>query len=582
MTTSVKLPAPARRWVFRGGAAVDAGQVAALASGLALPPALCRLLVLRGQGEAAAARAFLRPDLERLGDPWALAGMTSAVARVEQALDRGETILVHGDYDVDGICSTALLVRVLRRLGGRAEPFVPRRLVDGYDLREAGVRAAVEAGAALILTADCGIVAHEAVAAAAAVGIDVVITDHHTPTPELPAAVAVVNPNRPDCGYPEKALAGAGVAFKLCQALAERRGLAREELWYHLDLVAVATVADLVPLTGENRILARFGLRLLADSRNPGLRALIRSAGLKPDEGITAGQVSHVLAPRMNAVGRMDEASWGVRLLLAEEQAEAARIAERLDAENRTRQAVDREILAQVLARLEQEFDPARDWGVVVAGEGWHPGVIGIVASRVVERIHRPTVLIALDAAGGPSRGSARSIPRFHLYDAIHSCAGELQRFGGHRYAAGLELLPERVAAFREAFNAHARQVLRPEDLVPEVAVDAELPLAEATPELLRLLRHLGPFGAGNPAPVFGARGVQIAGRPQWVGEGHVRLTLLQEGVRLPAIGFRLAERLRQLDEGRGGLDVAFQLQENVWNGRRALEAKLVDLRAAI
>ena len=581
MPTSVTLSTLPRRWVPRGSAREDL--VHSLARTLQLPEPLCRLLAARGLGDAEEAKRFLRPRLDQLHDPFGLAGMEAAVARIDAALRRGEAILVHGDYDVDGIAATALYTRVLRSLGRRVEPFVPHRLADGYDLGPAGVGEAKRIGASLILTGDCGIVAHGAVAEAARHGIDVVVTDHHTPGETLPAAVAVVNPNRPDCVYPDKSLAGTGVAFKVCQALYRARGLDPEALWYHLDLVALATIADLVPLTGENRVLARYGLKLLGETRNPGLRALMRRSGLTAEGmgALSAGQVSHVLAPRINAVGRMGEASWGVRLLLTDDEAEAESIAERLETENRNRQALDRKMLDEALALLERDYDPARDYAVVLAREGWHPGVIGIVASRVVERIHRPTVLIALEPGGGPSRGSARSIRGFHLYHALRACADHLERFGGHRSAAGMEIRPERIEAFRADFNARAREALTPEDLAPEVEIDLELPLHRADEELYRLLRHFGPFGVGNPSPVLAARGVRVAGSPRVVGDGHLKLELSQEGARLGAIGFRMADRLKEIDRARGAIDVAFQLQENHWNGRVELQARLIDLRAA-
>ncbi|HET9985377.1 MAG TPA: single-stranded-DNA-specific exonuclease RecJ [Longimicrobiales bacterium] len=571
------LALPPRRWVQRAAAGDDAA-VAELAAGLGLPEPLCRLLVQRGHAEPGIAKRFLRPKLESLHDPFLLTGMHAAVERVGRAIDRGEPILVHGDYDVDGVCAAALYTRVLRRLGARAEAFVPHRLTDGYDLSRAGIRRAAELGATLILTGDCGIVAHEAVAQAAAAGIDVVVTDHHTPGPELPAAVAVVNPSRADCAYPEATLCGAGVAFKLCQALAARHGLAAEELWYELDLVALATIADLVPLTGENRVLARYGLKVLRETRNPGLRTLLRTAGLDGREELAAGHVSHVLGPRINAAGRIGEAFDGVRLLLARDEAEAEPLAQRMEAANRERQAVDQRTLDEALGLLEAEYDPERDYAVVLAGEGWHPGVIGIVASRVVERIHRPTVLIAVGA--GHARGSARSIRGFHLYDALSGCAEHLERFGGHRYAAGLDIEPARIPAFRQALNERARAALTPADLVPEVEVDLELRLRDATHELHRYLRHFGPFGTGNPAPVFAARGVVLAGRPRIAGRDHVKLRLLQDGAQLEAIGFRMADRLPALEAARA-LDVAFQLQENRWNGRVELQARLVDVRPA-
>jgi single-stranded-DNA-specific exonuclease len=573
-------PSP-RRWVQRGFDEEAAQALPSLQSELKLPEPLCRLLIRRGFSDVNAAKLFLKPRLERLHDPFLLTGMTDAVDRIERAISAGETILAHGDYDVDGICAATLFTRVLRRLGGRVQPFAPHRMHDGYDLSQAGVRAAAQAGATLIITGDCGIVAHEAIATARRVGIDVIVTDHHTPGESLPDATAVVNPNRADCAYPNPDLAGAGVAFKVCQALWQRRSLPVEDLWYYLDLVAIATVADLAPLTGENRIITKYGLRLLAQSKNPGLRALLRSAGLAGLHDVAAGQVSHVLAPRINAVGRMSEASKGVKLLLEDDDARAQVLAGTLEEENRTRQAVDRETLAQALEQLEHSFDPVRDYSIVLGGAGWHPGVIGIVASRVVERLHRPTVLFALDPALRTARGSARSIPGFDLYDALKECSELFERFGGHKYAAGMDIRTERIGEFRAAFAEVARSRLTPEDLIPELDYDLEIGLSEATLDLTRLLRHAGPFGVGNPGPVFVTRAVRVHGQPREVGEGHLKLELVQEHARLTAIGFGMAERVRDLDVSNSPIDIAYQLQENYWNGQVELQARLIDLRTS-
>lgn len=572
------LPVTSRRWVFP--AAADAGAVERLCADLRLPPVLCRLLVRRGFDEPASAKGFLRPHVGQIHAPAGLAGIGDAVARLRRAVHGGETILVHGDYDVDGICSTAVFVRALTMMGGRALPFVPHRLVDGYDLSDAGIAEAQRVGASLILTGDCGVVAHAAVDRARRAGIDVIVTDHHTPGPTLPAAVAVVNPNRGDCPYPDKGLAGVGVAYKVCCALAAELGFPEERLHALLDLVAVATIADLAPLSGENRALVRLGLKILPRSPNPGLRALLRSTGLADQAEIGAAQVGFVLAPRINAVGRMGEALRGVRLLLTDDDEEADRIAATLEEENRWRQTVDGQTLREAMLVLERTFDPERDRGVVLASEGWHPGVIGIVASRVVERIHRPTVLIAL-VPGEDGKGSARSIPGFHLYDAMRDCSEHLTRFGGHRYAAGCSIRPDRVETFRAAFDAHARSVLTEELLVPEVRIDLEVELAHADAELVRLLKHAAPFGAGNSTPVFAVRGVGMADRPRVVGQNHLKLTLESEGRRLEAIGFGMGDRCDDPAFGAGPVDVAFRLEENRWNGRVTIQAKLVDVRPA-
>ncbi|NIR42863.1 MAG: single-stranded-DNA-specific exonuclease RecJ, partial [Gemmatimonadetes bacterium] len=372
-----------------------------------------------------------------------MAGMDRAVERLTRAIDDGECILVHGDYDVDGVCGSAMLTRALRELGAGVEAFVPHRLRDGYDFGPAGLARAVEVGASLVLTCDCGITAHETVAAAGNRNVDVIVSDHHTPLPDLPPAVAVLNPQRPDCGYPDKVLCGSGVAFKLLHALYERRGRTVEDLYRYLDLVAIPTVADLVPLTGENRLLTRFGLKVLRRTPNPGLRGLLKAAGVNTQRPINAGQIAFIIGPRINAVGRMGDPMRGLRLLLTDDEVEAAELAAVVDEENRIRQEVDRATLEEADEILQATFDADRDRAIVLASQDWHPGVIGIVASRIVERYYRPTVLIALEGTTG--KGSGRSIPGFHLYDALRACAPHLLQFGGHRYAAGLQIHADRV-----------------------------------------------------------------------------------------------------------------------------------------
>ena len=579
MTSTLLQQAVSPRWVPR--AVPDAGIAEQLAAALSLPATVCNLLALRGFKDPELARHYLKPRLEDLHDPFQLAGMREAVDRIVEAIRKGERILVHGDYDVDGICAATIYARILRTMGAQVVPFVPHRITDGYDLSQAGVRAAVNAGATLILTGDCGIVAHEAIEAAASLDIDVIVTDHHTPGDVLPGAIAVVNPNRRDCGYPDKGLCGAGVAFKVCQAVAPTFGVDQKDLWYYLDLVAVATIADLAPLTGENRALTRYGLKVLQQSRNPGLRALLQTAGLTGLANIAAGQISHVLAPRINAVGRMDAAARGVELLMEDDDARALEMARGLEEENRIRQETDRATLAQALELLEQDFDPDKHRAIVLAGQGWHPGVIGIVASRVVEILHRPTVLIALNEDGTVGRGSARSIPGFHLYNALHACSHHLTRFGGHKYAAGLEIRAEHIPEFRDELLAYSYDALTPDDLIPDLTYDLDVRLPDANADLHRLLRHFGPHGVGNPSPVFITRGVCVAAPPREVGDGHAKLDLTQDGARLQAIGFRMAARMRDMDVANQPFDIAYQLQIDRWNGNEYLQARLLDIRPA-
>lgn len=562
--------------IYKLPESVDPQRVRELSRALSLPEQIAAILVRRGYDEPAAARDFLRPRLAGLHDPWLLSGMAEAVDRLERAIDRGELILVHGDYDVDGVCGVALLVRAFRELGARVEPFVPNRLKDGYDFGSAGLGAAKDLGAGLVLTCDCGISARKTVAEAREEGIDVVVTDHHTPPAELPPATAIINPHLPNDTYPEQVLCGAGVAFKLLQALYPRRGYGVEDLYKYLDLVAIPTIADLVPLTGENRILARFGLKVLQKTPNLGLRALLDVTDLKGRQ-LGAGQIAFIIGPRLNAVGRMGEALRGIQLLLSDDARETRQLAEVVDAENRARQDVERATFEQAKEVLERQYDPETDRAIVLASDGWHPGVIGIVASRVVEAFYRPTVLIALEGEGG--RGSGRSIPGFHLYDALEACQAHLEGFGGHRAAAGLQIRRDRVEAFREALNARASSELRPEDLSPTLHVDIELPLSEVSAEMWRFLAHFGPFGMGNPTPVFVARNVRLRGEPEVVGDDHLRLRLDADGGAIhEGIGYRLAPESEWLKPSEP-VDLAFHVRLRQWQGIEYLQAQVVDVR---
>ena len=568
------LPVVAPHWEQPGRVPLEVTR--ALEDALSLPGVLCALLAARGYDEPGRAKSFLRPLLSELDLPELLSGVEQAVARIDQAIDGGQTILVHGDYDVDGVAGTALLTRWIRRLGGHVIPFVPHRVRDGYDLGAAGVETAREAGAALIVTVDSGIRAHDAVAQASAAGLDVIVTDHHTPAKTLPPALAVVNPNRADCSYPNKGLCGTGVAFRLCELLARGRGIAQEELHASLDLVAIATIADLVPLNHENRTLVRYGLKALQRTEIPGLRALMERAGLG-DGRVDAGHVGFRLAPRINAAGRMGEAMTALDLLMTDDPARAQLLADRLEVDNNTRREKEAQTLREALDKLTGTFEPERDFGVVLEGDGWHPGVIGIVASRIVERIHRPTVLVSL--SNGQGRGSARSIPGFDLFGAVSSCREYLGRFGGHRAAAGMDIAGDRIDAFRQAFNTEARERLGGEVPHPTLRPELEIQLSEATERVAHILSYFGPFGIGNPSPVFLARGVDLLGPAREVGKGHLKLKISQRGHSLDAIGFNLVDRISPDSLGTGSLDLVFKLKLGVFRGRRRVEAHVLDVR---
>jgi single-stranded-DNA-specific exonuclease len=549
--------------------------VRALAERLSLPEALAALLVQRGQHEAESARHYLRPALGALTDPAMLAGMAEAVEAIVGTVRAGGTIMVHGDYDVDGQCATALLTRALRAAGADVIPFVPHRLRDGYDFGPAGLAAAQAAGASLVITCDCGITAVDTVHLARAAGIGVVVTDHHLPGDVLPPAIAVVDPQRPDDSSGLTTLCGTGIAFKLVQALVPALGLPANLPYYLLDLVALATVADVVPLQGENRILVKHGLRLLSDSAWPGLRGLVQASGLGGKD-VRAGHCGFILGPRLNAAGRIGDAMDGLRLLLSDDPAEASTLASRLDGLNTERQALDQRMLDEALEQVERSADLERDAGFVLTGDGWHPGVVGIVASRVVERYGRPAFLIAFD--GDVGKGSGRSISRFDLHAALLACGDLLERFGGHHMAAGLTIRRGNLDAFKERFAGITRQRLTPDDLGPEQRVDLEVGLADMTHELERLCRYLEPCGTGNASPVFGVRGVRLAGRKS-VGAGHLKGVLDDGRSRLPAIGFQWADRVPWL--GDAPVDAAFRLECNEWNGQLTLQARLCAISPA-
>jgi single-stranded-DNA-specific exonuclease len=558
------------RWTVAPEA--DAVLTTALAADLSIPQALAALLVQRGFRAAALAKAFLRPDLDSLSDPRAWAGMTRATELIVAAVRSGTTILVHGDYDVDGQCAAALLTRVLRAAGARAHAFVPHRLRDGYDFGPAGLREAQRLGAGLIITCDCGINAVDAVRAANAAGCDVIITDHHLPGDLLPPAAAVLDPRRPDCPSEDKDLCGAGVAFKLSQALVAALGLSPNLPLHFLDYVALATVADVVPLVGENRILVRHGLKMLSDSHWTGLRALVEAAGLagKP---LRAGHVGFILGPRLNAAGRIGDPMAGLRLLLTDDPDEAARLARELETLNARRQALDQHTLDECLAQADALLAPD-DRGLVLASEGWHPGVIGIVASRLVERYGRPTFLIAWE--GDVGRGSGRSVAGLDLHAALRRVSPLLEKYGGHAMAAGLTIRRERFEEFRIAFLRITGELLGPDDLAPAQHVDLELPLRLVSEELERVIRYLEPCGPGNPAPVFGVRGARAVSAKR-VGTNHLRFVLDDGSGLLPAIGFRWADAVPHAWLGQP-LDVAFRLERNEWQGRSTLQARVAAL----
>ncbi|MGE3343936.1 MAG: single-stranded-DNA-specific exonuclease RecJ [Vicinamibacterales bacterium] len=560
----------------------DATQAAALAAALGLPSVIACLLVQRGIAEPDAAARFLAPSLDHLHDPWLLTDMRPAITRLRAAIAAGERIVVHGDYDADGITSTAMLQRALEVVGANVGHFVPDRMKDGYGLQPETIRRLVAEGAKVIVSVDCGIRAAEAADAARELGVDLIITDHHEPDTALPRALAVVNPRRPDCPYPEKSLAGAGVAFKVVQALLQESGVSRDLLPSFIKLAAIGTLADVVPLVGENRVIARFGLDgLTRGPHGTGLEALLEECGLV-GKRLDGFHIGFVLAPRLNAAGRMSHAGRAVDLLLAkgrdgETRAQARLLAKQLTDENVRRQESEAAILAE--ARKMVENDPAIGAHnlLVVAAEGWHRGVVGIVASKLVEQFHRPTVVIAFD--GGVGHGSCRSIPAFDLLGALEANADLFVKFGGHRQAAGLTIDQTRLADVRTRLTTWANDRLHPSDLLPRLRIDAPLSLREITGEVIEGLSRLGPFGMGNPKPVFRAAPVDLADTPRVLKERHLALRFRQDGRSFRGVAWRAAERESYLAANRFGLELAYSLDENEFRGERVTELTVSDVR---
>jgi single-stranded-DNA-specific exonuclease len=561
--------------------ACDEGAAAHLAAVLGVPVVVARLLCQRGLGDPEVAERFLHPRLDHLHDPMALADMGTAVDRILQAIARRERIAIHGDYDVDGITSTVILRRALELHGADVVHFIPERLKDGYGLQPAAIERLHADGVALVISVDCGIRGADAARRARELGVDLIVTDHHEPDAELPPALAVINPKRSDCSYPDKLLAGVGVALKVVQALCARTS---RESWLpgFVKVAAIGTLADVVPLVGENRVIAKLGLDLL--SRGPhkvGLRSLLDVAGLS-GKTIDSYHISFMVAPRMNAAGRMSSPDIATRLLLASDETladEARALALQLDAENLRRQEEEAAILAAARKVVQTDPDVGARSVLVVAGEGWHRGVIGIVASKLVDAFHRPAIVLSIE--GDLAYGSCRSIPCFDMLGALERCAGLLIQFGGHRQAAGLTLESERIRRLRAEVNAVADETLGPDDLMPRLRIDGDLSFRAITGEVASGVAALAPFGAGNPRPVFAARGVEIIDGPRKLRERHLKMALRQQGRIFRAVAWRAAERHDFLEEHRTAVDVAFSLEQNQYNGETYVELTLADVKAA-
>ena len=560
--------------------AFDETPAEALSRELGVSPVMARLLCIRGLGVLDDARRFLSPRLDDLHDPFRLADMSTAVDRILAAIAAKERIAIHGDYDVDGVTSTVILRRALELLGADVVHFIPERLRDGYGLQPATIDRLHQDGARLAISVDCGIRAPDAAARARELGMDLIITDHHEPDAELPHALAVINPKRRDCSYPDKNLAGVGVALKLVQALCGRTNRSN---WMpaFVKVAASGTLADVVPLTGENRVIAKLGLGMLSKGPHKvGLRSLLDVCGLSGRE-IDSYHIGFVVAPRVNAAGRMSSPDIAARLLLASDEAmgeEARALAEQLNAENLRRQQEEADIVAQAKKIVETDLEVGSRTVLVVAGDGWHRGVIGIVASKLVDAFHRPAIVISID--GDVAHGSCRSIPSFNMLAALESCGEVMSKFGGHKQAAGLTIETGRIRDLRARVNEFADGCLGPDDLRPRLWIDGSLAFRSINEQVISELAALAPFGAGNPCPIFRTSRVEIVDGPRRLKERHLKMAFKQDGRVLRGVAWRASERESFVTEHRAAIDLAFSLENDTYNGERYLQLSIADFRA--
>ncbi len=567
------------RWVV---STAHPDKVERLAGELGVPPLVARLLVLRGLDEPELADRFLHPSLCQLHDPFLMADMQAAVGRLRRAIDRQEKILIYGDYDVDGTMAVVVLLTALRALGARVETHIPHRLTEGYGMRVPVVEQAAAEGYKIVISVDTGVRDHEVIGRARELGVDCIVTDHHLPDAQLPPACAILNPHRNDCGYPDKNLSGVGVAFKLVQALLGQ-AVSERLMRSYLKIVAIGTIADVVPLVGENRVIAHFGLAGLQKPVHAGLRALLEVAGLAGQQ-VTTGGVGFRLAPRLNAAGRMENARDAVDLLTTPEPDKAREIAQRLDRLNRERQEVEEQILQRALEIMDGRPEmmtpsagrPQGCHSLVVAGAGWHRGVIGIVAQRLVERFYLPTLVIAIE--DGIGHGSGRSIAGFHMVEALDQARDLFDRYGGHAQAAGFSLPADRISELEARFESYARGKLRAEDLEPVLRLDAEVSLADVDQKLYEALQQLEPYGVGNPTPVFATRSVRLLEPPRVLKDKHLKLRVAQRTRSTAAVGWGLAAWAPTLAASQQ-VDLAFTVDENVYQDVASLQLVIKDIK---
>jgi single-stranded-DNA-specific exonuclease len=564
-----------KRWTVK---AYQPNQEHLLQSTLRIHPLLCRLLVQRGVTNFDAARQYFRPGLEDLHDPWTMKDMDKAISRIELAFFQHEKILIYGDYDVDGTTAVATVYAFLQKLYNNIEFYIPHRYREGYGISMQGIEYARDNDFSLVIALDCGIKSIEQIAMAKEWGIDFIICDHHLPDSVLPPAVAILNPKQEDCPYPYKELSGCGIGYKLICAFAQKRGLPPAAANKYLDLVATSIAADIVPMTGENRILAFHGLIKVNEDPLPGIKALIALSALK--EKLTIANLVFVIAPRVNAAGRMDDARKAVNLFIENDVEKAAAIAAVLHADNFDRKEIDNTITQEAIVLLQNDADIAKRKSTVLYQAHWHKGVVGIVASRLIDKYYyRPTII--LTQSNDKVAGSARSVMGFNVYEAIHQCKDLLENYGGHFYAAGMTMKTENVKAFQERFEEVVSRTIQPSQLVPEIVIDSEIYFSDITPAFYNILKQFEPLGPDNLRPVFLARNLVDNGFSKIVKEEHIKFSVKQGryGPTMSGIGFYMAEKFPIL-ANKQPFEMVFTLDENEWNGQTTLQLKVIDIRS--
>ena len=563
------------RWILQEPEEADA--VSPLAASINVSPTLARLLVLRNVSTFDKAKLFFRPDLRQLHDPFLMKDMDKAAKRLATAVRSGESVVVYGDYDVDGTTATSMMYMFLLEFGCKAHYYIPHRFKEGYGISEDGIEFAKNIGASLIVSVDCGITAIQEAIQIREAGMELIVCDHHTTGDELPQACAVLDPKRPDCPYPFDGLSGAGVGFKLMQATLVELGLPPTVVYKYLDLLAISTASDIVPVVGENRILMREGLKMLNSSPRAGIKALLDLINLPPGT-LTTNKIVFSIGPRINAAGRLGDARTAVELLIATDENQAKISALELEAINLKRRTIDTDTMNTAVAILSDQCNLEEESSLVLHHPDWHLGVIGIVASRLVDKYYRPTIM--LSTVDGLAKGSARSIRGFNVYDALKECEDLLIQFGGHEYAAGLTLPEDKIDDFRLRFNAIVNKKLGDKEFEPELLIDSEIELDEITPKFWSILRQFEPFGPLNPKPNFIAKGVKAVGNPTIVGNGHLKLKLKQnDGQEFDAIGFNMHDYLPLVRESKENpIDIAFTIEENTWNKVTTLQLRIKDV----